>query len=124
MNLSKTLALAALALAPLAGFATHATYTAGGGERQQALYEEWAGRCVKSFEQASHEKKFALLGYFGCQGAPTPPIEAFIHRVIVTDEEEWEAYVTEVRQHPNEEDLENARAFARMVLERSGLAGG
>jgi len=106
----------------LAGFATHATYTPEGGERQRELYEEWAGRCVESFERATEEKEIEWLGYFSCQGVPPPPIEAFIHQVIVTDEEEWAEYVAEVRKHPNEEDLEKAREFARVVLTRSGLA--
>ncbi len=106
----------------LAGFATHATYTPEGGERQRELYEEWAGRCAESFERTSQEKEIVLLGYFSCQGAPSPPIEAFIHSVIVPDEEEWEEYVVEMRKHPNEEDMEKARRFARAVLAQSGLA--
>jgi len=114
--------MAQSALFKLAGFATHATYTPGGGERQRGLYEEWAGRCAESFERTSEEKEIELMGYFSCQGAPSPPIEAFIHRVIVTDEEEWEEYVAEVRTHPNEKDMEKAREFARAVLTRSGLA--
>ena len=106
----------------LAGFATHATYTPEGGERQRELYEQWAGRCAESFERTSQEKEIVLLGYFSCQGAPSPPIEAFIHSVIVPDEEEWEEYVVEMRKHPNEEDMEKARRFARAVLAQSGLA--
>ena len=100
----------------LAGFATHATYTPDGGERKRALYERWASGCALSFHQASQEKQIEFLGYFGCQGAPSPPIEAFIHSTIVTDEAEWKRYIGEVRQHPNEEDLQKAREFARQVL--------
>jgi flavodoxin I len=103
----------------LAGFATHATYTPDGGEREQALYERWASGCVRSFYRASQEKQIEFLGYFGCQGVPSPPIEAFIHSTIVTDEAEWETYIEEVRKHPNEEDLHKAREFARQVLTKS-----
>lgn len=106
----------------LAGFATHATFTPEGGERQRELYEKWAGRCAESFERTSQKKEIDLLGYFSCQGVPSPPIEAFIHSVIVPDEEEWEEYVVEMRKHPNEEDMEKAKGFARAVLARSGLA--
>lgn len=102
----------------LAGFVTHATYTPEGGESRQKMHEEWASRCVVSFNQASEEKQIGFLGYSGCQGAPSPPIEEFIRRTIVTDEDEWKEYVGEVRLHPNEEDLQNAREFARMVLSR------
>jgi len=111
--------LAALPQSPpfkLAGFVTHATYTPEGGERQRAVYAEWAGRCEESFEQAAREKDIAWCGYFSCQGAPSPPIAAFIHSAIVTAEDEWAEYIAEVSKHPNEQDMEKAREFARRVL--------
>lgn len=100
----------------LAGFATHATVMPHGSESDGALHDAWAGQCAKTFERASREKGIAWCGYFSCQGAPSPPIEAFIHHRIVTDPEAWDAYVAEVRQHPNTQDLAEARAFAHDVL--------
>ena len=100
----------------LAGFVTHATYTHEGGNRERELYEEWAGRCIKSFNQVSQEKNIEFLGYFSCQGAPTPEIAEFIHRVIVTDEDEWNKYKEELKKHPNEEDIQGAKEFAHNVL--------
>ncbi len=100
----------------LAGFATHATYTPEGGKREREVYEEWAGRCVVSFNRASQEKEMGFLGYFHCQGAPSPPIEEFIHNTIVTDEDEWETYIEQVRKHPTEKDLQKAREFAQQIL--------
>jgi flavodoxin len=100
----------------LAGFATHAAYTSEGGEREREVYEEWAARCELSFHQASQEKQIEFLGYYHCQGAPSPPIEAFIRNTIVTDEGEWKTYIEEVKRHPDEEDLQQAREFARQVL--------
>lgn len=102
----------------LAGFVTHASYTPEGGAKQQQVHETWASGCALSFRQASKEKGFEFLGYFGCQGAPSPPIEQFIHSAIVTDEDEWQEYVREVRKHPDEQDLRRARQFAREVLAR------
>jgi flavodoxin len=102
----------------LAGFVTHASYTPEGGDREQQVYDTWASRCALSFRQASQEKGFDFLGYFGCQGAPSPPIEHFIHSAIVTDEDEWQEYIAEVRKHPDEDDLCQARRFARQVLSR------
>ena len=102
----------------LAGFVTHASYTPEGGERQRQVHETWASRCALSFRQAGQEKGFDFLGYFGCQGAPSPPIEQFIHNTIVTDEAEWQEYLREVRTHPNEDDLRKARDFAQEVLAR------
>jgi hypothetical protein len=65
----------------------------------------------------SEEKQIAFLGYFHCQGAPSPPIETFIHNTILTDDGQWETYIGEVREHPNKEDLQEAREFARQVLQ-------
>jgi flavodoxin len=104
----------------LAGFVTHATHTPEGGERRRSLYEKWAGRCVESFERTSQEKGIDFLGYFSCQGAPSYPVEEFIHREIVPEKEEWEEYVSEVRKHPNEKDIENAKKFVRKILTESG----
>jgi len=103
----------------MAGFVTHATVKPQGNEREHEFYEKWAGKCAESFERISQEKEIELLGYFSCQGAPSPPIEAFIHSTIIPDDEEWQAYVAEVRKHPNEEDLKQAREFARTVLSQS-----
>ncbi|MGD2207773.1 MAG: flavodoxin family protein [Anaerolineae bacterium] len=100
----------------LAGFATHASHTPEGGERQRELHERWAAGCQRSFRQASQEKGIDFLGYFGCQGAPSPPIERFIHSMIVTDEDEWEEYVQEARKHPDEDDLRKAKEFAQKVV--------
>jgi flavodoxin I len=100
----------------LAGFVTHASYTPEGGEREREVYETWASRCALSFRQASQEKGIDFLGHLSCQGAPSPPIERFIHSAIVTDEDEWEAYIREAKGHPNEDDLRKAREFAQKIL--------
>ena len=100
----------------LAGFVTHATQMPEDGERERELHETWAGNCIRTFEQTSEEKQIELLGYFHCQGAPSPPIETFIRNTIITDEDEWETYIEKVRKHPNKEDLQKAREFAGQVL--------
>jgi flavodoxin len=100
----------------LAGFATHASQMPEGGQRQHELYERWASDCQRSFRHASREKGFDFLGYYGCQGAPSPPIERFIHSTIVTDEDEWAAYVHEARKHPDEDDLRKAKEFAQEAM--------
>lgn len=102
----------------LAGFVTHASYTPEGGDRERQAHETWASRCALSFRQASQEKGIDFLGYYGCQGAPSLPIERFIHRTIVTDEGEWQEYIQEARKHPDEDDLRQAREFALGVLTR------
>jgi hypothetical protein len=49
-------------------------------------------------------------------GAPNPGIEAFIKSTVILDKDEWARYIEEVRKHPDSEDLENAKSFARKVL--------
>lgn len=102
----------------LAGFVTHAVYTPEGGDRQRKKYNEWAGRCVQTFERVCQEKEIKWCGFFSCQGAPSPPIKDFIHREIVVDEKEWAEYLAQVRGRPNEDDLEKAREFAQAVLRK------
>ncbi len=106
----------------LAGFFTHAVYMPEGTTRRKELYEKWAGECVSSFERVCQEKNIKLLGYFHCCGSPSPPIEAFIHQVIVTSDEEWTEYLPEIRKHPSSEDLKNARDFARAIIRKSATA--
>jgi len=100
----------------MAGFVTHSTVKPTGSERDQELYDRWAGLCVGSFERTSLEKKMDLVGYFHCQGVPSPPIEEFIHREIIQDDKEWGEYLSEVKKHPDDVDLMNAREFTRSVL--------
>jgi multimeric flavodoxin WrbA len=64
----------------LAGFITHAATMPEGGEWQQTMNDLWTGKCAGSFERVCREKEINWYGYFGCQGAPTPPIEDFIHQ--------------------------------------------
>lgn len=100
----------------LAGFATHSAPLPEGDPWQSEMYEKWAGTCVKSFEQACQAKGIPWCGYFSCQGAASPDIEVFIHQTIVPDDKAWADYAAEMRKHPDADDREKARAFARHVL--------
>jgi len=106
----------------LAGFFTHAVYMPDGTTRRKELHEKWAGKCVSSFERVCQEKNIELLGYFHCCGSPSPPIEAFIHHVIITSDEEWTEYFPEIRKHPNPEDLKNAKDFAQTIIRKSATS--
>lgn len=103
----------------LAGFVTHATTMPEGADWKKEMYSQWAGKCSVTFETLSKEKGLDYLGYFHCQGAPSAPIEEFIHSTIVTDASIWDEYMPEVRKHPTEEDLVAAREFVRGILEAS-----
>ena len=101
----------------MAGFVTHSTTMPEGGSRNRELYLRWAGKCEGTWHRISQLKGIHNLGYFHCQGKPSPPIAAFIHHEIIQDEDEWDAYYHEVVQHPNQADLEAARDFARGVID-------
>jgi flavodoxin I len=100
----------------LAGFFTHSTWTPEQNEHGQAFFDRWASKCIDSFESVSEEKRIDFRGYYHCQGAPCPPIQAFIRNAITKSDDEWETYIREARKHPNQEDLEKAKDFARKVM--------
>ena len=101
----------------LAGFVTHSVELPDGSVRARTLFDKWAGNCRRSFEKACENSPVGFLGYFGCQGAPSPPIEEFIHTTIITDPDEWEEYVTSVRSHPDEADIASAKENAASILD-------
>ncbi len=100
----------------LAGFVTHSTTMPEGAAWKKQMYERWAGRCLGSFEHLCANKGFGFLGFFHCQGAPSPEIETFIRNSIIPDETQWTEYIEEVRQHPTTADIEAAKSFAREML--------
>ncbi len=100
----------------LAGFVTHSTMMPEGTAWKKEMHERWAGRCPGSFEDACREKGIEFLGFFSCQGAPSPEIETFIRNSVIPDEKQWITYIEDARRHPTPEDLEAARSFARNVL--------
>jgi flavodoxin len=102
----------------IAGFVTHATYTADGPEYRVQVHEQWSGKCLSTLENSSKAKKIQFLGFFSCMGKPSPAIEQFIAKEVIPDEEQLDLYMKEVSTHPNDVDLEDARAFCRSVLER------
>jgi len=100
----------------IAGFYTHSTFLPEGDEKILKLSERWSGKCSATFEKVKKEKNIDFKGYFRCQGIPSPPIEQFIHKTIIKDDEEWATFLEEVKKHPNENDIENAKKFAQDIL--------
>ena len=100
----------------LAGFVTHSTYSPEKSERHAKLFEEWAGKCERTFENLQNETKIDFRGFYRCMGKPSRLIEAFIHKKIITEDEEWAEYIVEVDKHPNETDVKKAKEFAQEIL--------
>jgi flavodoxin len=101
----------------LVGFFTHSTYMPD-TERNQELYDQWAGRCIPTFENACKDKNIHLLGLFHCQGKASEPIEGFIRQQIITDDDEWAEYLPNLRKHPDSKDIENAKKFTLEIIEK------
>ena len=101
-----------------AGFFTHATYKRDEDGRGGALYDKWAGRCFPSFENACKKKNIEFVGCFNCMGKASAPIEGFIGQEIITDEDEWNEYLPILRSKPDSNDIENARKFARHLVDK------
>ena len=100
----------------IAGFYTHSTYLPEGDDRIKELSERWSGKGIATFEALKEKKKINFKGYFRCQGIPSLPIEQFIHKTIIKDDEEWIEFIEEVKKHPNENDIEDAKKFAQTIL--------
>ena len=102
----------------LAGFVTHSTTMPEDGALQKEMYERWAGKCQATFETVSKARGIEFLGYFHCQGAPSPQIEDFI-RNNVPDVAQGDGYFEDVRKHPTPQDIEAAKVFTRDTLAKS-----
>jgi len=103
----------------LAGFVTHATPMPEDGAWEKEIFDKWTGKCSQTFACISADKGIDYQGFFHCQGAPSHPIEVFIHATIITDEKRWAEYIDKVRKHPDATDIDLAKAFAKDVLMRS-----
>ncbi|MHA1440840.1 MAG: flavodoxin family protein [Candidatus Heimdallarchaeota archaeon] len=102
----------------LAGFITHSSYSREKDDgKYEAMFDKWVGLSEKSFEKISTDKELDFRGFFRCMGAATEPIEGFINNEIIPDEKEFEDYLKESRRHPDEVDLENAKTFARKIVD-------
>ncbi len=102
----------------LAGFVTHSTYPPEGSERHAEMFEQWGSKCAKTYERLQNEKGIDYKGYFRCMGIPSKPIEQFINKQIIPDEDEWAEYIDVIVKHLDESDIENAKKFAKEVLDK------
>ncbi|NHJ48645.1 MAG: hypothetical protein FK733_12745 [Asgard group archaeon] len=100
----------------LAGFVTHSCYPLEKGGKYIELFEKWVGKCSKTFDSITKEKKLEFLGFFRCMGAASAPIENFINKEIITDEKEFQEFLIESRKHPDENDIKNAHSFALKII--------
>jgi len=91
----------------LAGFITHAS-----SAYERAGFE----KCITTFETTGTAKGIRFLGCFDCQGYLSPEIQPYVKKARKVSDDEWNVIMEKMAGHPDEEDEENARRFARSVL--------
>ncbi len=100
----------------LAGFITHAAPT-GKQLGTEEAFERWAGKSEGSFVAFCKKKGIKYAGFFNCQGVATPEVKEFIRENVYPGMvEEYSRFIEKAESHPDNEDLENAREFARKVI--------
>lgn len=93
----------------LAGFVTHAS----------PLYNKSDDEnCMIYLSSLCRKKGIAYLGCFECQGRLAPKLYNFIKHFKHIPEDEWAPMAARMERHPDSEDIENARVFARAILNK------
>lgn len=94
----------------LAAFITHASsaYSRHGFESG-----------IKQVEELCQKKEITYLGCFDCQGRLTPELHDAVQKAQNISDDEWAEKMAECDKHPNAEDEEDAKNFAREMLIRA-----
>lgn len=71
---------------------------------------------AEPIQAACKEKGIAYKGCFDCQGALTESLHEMVQKKLNLSDEQWAGMVKQMTGHPNEDDVANAKAFARKVL--------
>ncbi|MHA2428192.1 MAG: flavodoxin family protein, partial [Candidatus Hermodarchaeia archaeon] len=72
-----------------------------------------------SFEKACKDKDIDFLGCYNCQGNPSPQLTKSMKAGgAPLSDDELRDYFEEVTKHPNSEDLQKAKEFARTILQK------
>jgi flavodoxin len=91
----------------LAGFLTHAG---------PAYPEQIMSKFTEPYKAACDKNALEYLGCFSCQGFLNPAIHEMVKKGQNLTDEQWEERVRQMTGHPDAEDLNKARAFAKEVL--------
>ena len=71
---------------------------------------------TEPIKTACQEKGMEYKGCFDCQGALTESLHEMVKKNQKLTDEQWEGMVKQMTGRPNEEDVANAKAFAKEVL--------
>jgi flavodoxin len=71
---------------------------------------------TEPIKTACNEKGIEYKGCFDCQGALTESLHEMVKKNQNLTDEQWEGMVKQMTGRPNDEDVANAKAFAKEVL--------
>ncbi len=91
----------------IAGFITHCA---------PAYPDQDMDGFAEPVKTACQKNDMEYKGYFNCQGALIESLYEMVKNEQNMTDEEWEDWVNEMVDHPNEDDEANARVFAKEVL--------
>jgi len=91
----------------LAAFITHASFA----------YES-AGfdKGMQSLDDITKSKGITYLGSYDCQGKLSDELKPMVKQSQDVSDEEWDKRMAEVDQHPNDDDIQKAKDFAKDIL--------
>jgi flavodoxin len=91
----------------MAGFITHMA---------PAYPEQEMDAFAEPMKSACKEKGITYRGCFDCQGFLAESMHGVVKKKLGLDDENWAGMVKQMTGRPNQEDVENARAFVRRLL--------
>jgi flavodoxin len=94
----------------LAGFVTHASF---------AYEKDGFDKGMQSLEDISKGKNITYLGAFDCEGKMAEMLRPMVKDARGLSDEEWDKRMAELDQHPNADDEQKAKEFAKEVLSRA-----
>ena len=71
---------------------------------------------TEPIKAACKDKGIEYKGCFDCQGALAGAMHEPVQKMLGLSDEDWQGVVKQMTGHPNEEDVANAKAYAREVL--------
>ncbi|MCJ8500388.1 flavodoxin family protein [Desulfatitalea alkaliphila] len=71
---------------------------------------------AEPIKTACEEKGIEYKGFFDCQGALTESLHTAVQKKLNLSDEQWANMVKQMTGHPNEEDINKAKKFAKEVL--------
>ncbi|MBR9982291.1 MAG: flavodoxin, partial [Desulfatitalea sp.] len=91
----------------MAGFITH---------RAAAYPDQDMDGFTEPIKSACKGKSIEYKGCFDCQGALTESLHSRVQKKLNLSDEQWADMVKQMAGHPNKEDMEKAKTFAKTVL--------